>query len=299
MAEDQPSIERLRLGDEREWGKVQRDYTGRLLRYVAKRVDDHQAREDILQETFLGALRGIATFDERFQFEQYLFGICRNRTIDFLRKRPVRGLGGDEDESVSALEAMSVDDATPSQVFGLRDLSERGSGLLGDALRQLVEETFLAGEWERLKVLELLFALGIRNSHVAKELGIADESAVAGIKFRALKRLAGLVEQGPGARDLKLEIAQSLGDGRMDLDVAETWNQVGAACAHRLWWARWIANRVDPGTAGYLNFHLERVQCEACLATKEDLEAPDPELVPLVERLQASTVIFLRDGSRS
>lgn len=293
MSSTPPNIERLRQGDEQAWGDVQREYTGRLLRYVGKRVEDHQAQEDILQETFLGALRGIQAYDPRYQFEQYLFGICRNRTIDHLRRRAIRGVGGEEEDSIAMLERVAVDEGTPSQVFGLRDLGERGSDLLGEALITFLDEAFLGGEWQRLQVVELLLGQGERNSHVARELGIADESAVAGIKFRALKRLAHLAGQAQGGH-LKDEISQAVSEGRMDLDLAQTWKRVSASCPHRYWWARLAQGPVEEGLRDYLRFHLDRIGCETCQATFEDVDQPVGELEPLVSRLQASTIIHLR-----
>ncbi len=295
MSTTPPNIERLRQGDEQAWGEVQREYTGRLLRYVGKRVEDHQAQEDILQETFLGALRGIQSYDPRYQFEQYLFGICRNRTIDHLRRRAIRGVGGEEEESVALLERVAVDEGTPSQVFGLRDLGQRGSDLLGDALMTFVDEAFQAREWQRLQVIELLLGQGERNSHVARELGIPDESAVAGLKFRALKRLAHLASQAEGGH-LKEEISQGIGEGRMDLDLAQTWKRVSASCPHRYWWARLAEKQVDQELEGYLRFHLDRIGCEACQATFEDVDQPLGDLDSLVSRLQASTIVHLRKG---
>ena len=44
-------------------------------------------------------------------------------------------------------------------------------------------------------VLEYLFVLGGRNKDAAKRFGIADEKAVAGVKFRAVERLRGMARQ--------------------------------------------------------------------------------------------------------
>ncbi len=296
MAGQQPDIALLADGDELEWGNVQSEFAGRLLRYISKRVQDHQAREDILQDTFLGALRGIHSFNPTYSLEQYLFGICRNRTIDFLRRRTVRGLGGEDEDSIPALERLAVDEATPSQVFGVEDMGARGRGLLGDVLRAWVAETFEAGEWQRLKVVELLLASEERNLHVAKELGIEDESAVAGIKFRALKRLSVLAVAEDQSGKLRDEIVQTMAGSHVGIDMAGVWESSQASCPDRYWWARLAKGLCKPDLADYLQFHLERIDCAVCQANYEDLKQASENLGPVVARLQASTIVVLRKG---
>ena len=99
MSDYQPDIAQLQAFDDREWLAVEREYSGRLLAYVGKRIKDSQAREDVLQETMLGAVRGIGGYDPIYTFEQYLFGICHNRTIDHLRRRKLTTLEPSEDDS--------------------------------------------------------------------------------------------------------------------------------------------------------------------------------------------------------
>ena len=295
MADRKPNIELLAGGDEMEWGDVQAEFAGRLLRYIPKRVQDHQAREDILQETFLGALRGIHSFNSAYTFEQYLFGICRNRTIDFLRRRTVRGLGGEDEDSIPALERLAVDETTPSQVFGVQDLGDRGRILLGKVIKAWVAETFAAGEWQRLKVVELLLAAEERNLHVAKELKMDDESAVAGIKFRALKRLSVLAAAEDQSGKIRDEIVQAISGAHVGIDMAGVWESSRASCPARYWWARLAKGRCESGMADYLAFHRDRMECPLCQANFEDLKSATDNLEPMVARLQASTIVFLRE----
>ncbi|MCA9000885.1 MAG: sigma-70 family RNA polymerase sigma factor [Planctomycetes bacterium] len=290
MAESQPDIDLLARGDEREWGRVQALYAGRLLRFVSKRVQDHQVREDVLQETFLGALRGISSFNRNYTFEQYLFGICRNRTIDFLRRRNVRGLGSEDEEGEPVVERWAMDEATPSQVFGAEDLGARGRDLLAKVLKAWVEETFAQEEWQRLEIAELLLLRGERNKKVAQEMGIDDESAVAGIKFRALKRLAALAASEDPSGGLRDEIAQAISGAHVGIDMASVWEE------SRYWWTRFVQGRTGPGLTKHMEFHRDRIDCPYCQANHEDLVRSSEGLEPIVARLQASTIIVLRGG---
>jgi len=164
MSDWVPEIAALQAFNDEEWAKVERTYAGRLVAYVARRVLDAQAREDIVQESFLGAVRGIANFDPLFTFEQYLFGICRNRTIDYMRRRRATTLGGgDDDEDQQALDVLAQEDDTPSRIVRDADLVGKGRELLQDILRDWVQETWEAGELTRLMVVEALFSGGWRN----------------------------------------------------------------------------------------------------------------------------------------
>ena len=69
------------------------------------------------------------------------------------------------------------------------------SGNERQILRSFVAELWEAGDFKRLQVLEYLFVLGGRNKDAAKAFGIADEKAVAGIKFRAIEKLRALARQ--------------------------------------------------------------------------------------------------------
>lgn len=304
MTDYLPDIARLKRLDDDEWLAVQRAYSGRLYAYAHRRMSDRASSEDVLQETWLGAVRGIADFDTRYTFEQYLFGICKNRTIDALRRRRPRTLGtrGDEGEERNAIEDLAVDFETPSRVMRRAELSQRGRELLIEALRSWVEETWQQGEFERLTIVEALLGAGWRNREVWKRFGLRDETAVAGVKFRAIKRLRELVAVRESGSDLlhALERAAEGEEGALDMDVQQLWREGRVSCASRHWIARLLAGNLEAGPAGFLRFHLQETKCAWCLANEEDLarERGSGDLAPLVERVRASTVRYLRSRTQ-
>lgn len=294
-----PDIDGLIAFDEDEWARVERAYAGRLVAYVGRRVPDPELRDDVVQEVFLGAVRGIESFDRRYTFEQYLFGICRNRTIDQMRRRKWTTVSeGDEDGDSDAgpgLESLASDEETPSQIVRHADLSDRARDLVRDALRRLVQDTWAAGEFTRLMVIEALMRGGWRNRDTWKRFELRDESTVAGIKFRALKRLRELV----GREDTGGEIVPSLAvlaeDGDIPVDVARVWTEERVSCPARHWLARSLAGSLDSGPAAFVGFHVDEVGCEACRANREDLARQDEEaLEPLLRSIAASTARVLR-----
>ena len=91
-------VARLQRMDEGAWASLQDDYFRRIYFYVKRYVGDHQTAEDLTQDVFLGALRGIATFDATYTLDQFLFGIAKNRVIDHYRKHKVTLVPSKADE---------------------------------------------------------------------------------------------------------------------------------------------------------------------------------------------------------
>jgi RNA polymerase sigma factor (sigma-70 family) len=299
MSDWTPDIERLQAYNDEEWMQVERAYCGRLMAYVARRIDDAQAREDVVQEVFLGAVRGIPSFDAIYTFEQYLFGICRNRTIDHLRRRSTRGVGASQDssDSLPGLDDLVTEAETPSGVVSERDLASHGQQLLVEVLREWVQETWQLGEFTRLMVIEALFHGGWRNRDTWKRFGLRDETAVAGIKFRALKRLRLLATRRDPTGTLLPRLAEAAGEGtsHLELGVMQAWKGGRVSCPARYWVARLIAGNLPEEPAVFVRFHLDEMGCDFCQANHDDLarmEATGED--PFLERIQASTGEFLR-----
>ena len=299
-----PDIARLQALDDQEWLEVERVFCGRLLAYALRRTGDHQASEDVVQETLLGAVRGIPDFDPRYTFEQYMFGICRNRTIDHLRRRKAATYQqSEEDSRFPGFEEMAQDAETPSAIVRGQELTDRARELLGDILHDWVDETWEQGEFVRLMVVEALFFGGWRNRDTWKRFGLRDETAVAGIKFRALKRLrqlAAVRESGSDVLHVFEAESQSDEGGIFDVDVREVWRERRISCPARHWLARLLSGTLEEGPAEFVRFHLEEMKCPWCLAIVDDLERKEREgdLDAVLERLHESTMRYLRSRSR-
>ncbi len=200
MSEGRHDIQRLQAMDDAAWAALQDDYYRRIYFFVKRYVQDHQTAEDLTQDVFLGAVRGIAAFDPIYTLDQFLFGIAKNRVIDQYRKHKMTIVSpkadDDGERSRMWLENMADDGvAAPKDKVVHGEDSNRQRKVLAQILREFVGELWGAGEFQKLMVLEYLFVLGGRNKDAATRFGIADEKAVAGIKFRAIEKLRGLARQ--------------------------------------------------------------------------------------------------------
>src|SRR5689334_5749042 len=92
-------IERVRAGQPDAWSELIARYEGRLLGYVARRVADRAAAEDLVQETFLGFLTSLPNYNTAQPLEGYLFSIAAHKLTDLLRRegrRPALPLAADD-----------------------------------------------------------------------------------------------------------------------------------------------------------------------------------------------------------
>lgn len=93
--EDRRLIESLRRGDEDAFVWVVEQYHMSLLRLACSYVADSTVAEEVVQETWLGVLKGLGRFEERCSLRSWIFSILTNiartrgkrehRTIPFSR----------------------------------------------------------------------------------------------------------------------------------------------------------------------------------------------------------------------
>jgi RNA polymerase sigma-70 factor, ECF subfamily len=87
-------------------------------------VHDAAAAEDIAQEAFISAVRGLDSFDRRRPFGPWLHRIVVNRAIDWTRTRSLRREVGDEQLAVTPARAdPPPDDLSNEAMAALASLS--------------------------------------------------------------------------------------------------------------------------------------------------------------------------------
>lgn len=62
-------------------------YMPNVYRYILNRVSNVQDAEDLTTQTFIAALRGLATYNADSQFLTWVLGIARHKIADFFRHR--------------------------------------------------------------------------------------------------------------------------------------------------------------------------------------------------------------------
>lgn len=190
MAVRNLDIELLKKLDAQEWERLQAEYHDRVFGYVKRQVGDTELAADLTQDTFLGAVRGIRNFNTRYNVEQFLMGIARNKVIDHLRrKRPEVHVPDREDDSTGFFGTIPSDSPSSHKLLEGREKVLRQKGALVICLRDLVADLWDKRDFRRLMAIELCFLTDWKHRKIADRLEIEDEKTIAGIKFRAIRDL--------------------------------------------------------------------------------------------------------------
>ncbi|MFC4071784.1 RNA polymerase sigma factor [Actinoplanes subglobosus] len=81
-------MRRARLGDKRAFAALISRHGPALYRYAYRLLDEPAGVEDVLQETFIDAWRGLPAFRGDASLRTWLFTLTRHRVSRHLRKRP-------------------------------------------------------------------------------------------------------------------------------------------------------------------------------------------------------------------
>jgi RNA polymerase sigma-70 factor (ECF subfamily) len=150
---DSATIARCRAGDRQAFRRFVLAYQRLVFAFLGRMLGGRAPVEDVAQEAFLRAYRGLATFDPAgpARLSTWMLAIARHAALDHLRRRP---------HEVSIAEPSAVDVArSPEQEASRRELGRR----LSDAANALPDdqrEAFLLFEVHGLSLEEVSQVVG-------------------------------------------------------------------------------------------------------------------------------------------
>jgi RNA polymerase sigma-70 factor (ECF subfamily) len=170
------SLEALRAGDRAEFSRLVEAYSGKIYRLALKMLGSPQDAEDILQETFLKAYRGLKNFDGRASPSTWLYRIATNEALMVLRRKVPPTISIDEplETDEGEQEPLQIVDwcCLPEREL----LSEESRRHLDQAIQKLpptLRVVFLLRDIEGLSTLETAQALNLSEEAVKTRLSRA------------------------------------------------------------------------------------------------------------------------------
>jgi RNA polymerase sigma factor (sigma-70 family) len=290
---EQYLIDQVRRGETLAWSALVERFQGRLLAFARRRAPADA--EDLVQETFLHFMNGLASFRGEASLETWLFMILRRRIIDCLRGKRLATCdiqdqsGGESDSGTSALQP-AAPDLTASAYARRDEQLDRERSALAEAMLSLVEHLRQERDFRSLKIVELLFYGQLRNNDIAQRVGM-EEKQVGLIKFRWLKQLRQAVaERLEGA-----DVSAIEEPGCADSLLTEIWEENRPSCPKRSTVGGYLLHTLDTQWQDYVEFHLVQLGCRFCQANLDDLKSQQEEAPRVLrERIMQSTVGFFR-----
>lgn len=193
MADDDTFLTRLLAGEPAAFRELVDRFHGRLLRLALGFVQDRAAAEEVVQETWVAVIKGLATFERRASLDTWVIRILCNRakTRGVRDKRfvPFSALD-DEDRPERDRFKSSGHWANPPNSFGEDDperLALRGEILV--ALRDAIE----ALPPNQRLVVTLRDVEGLESDEVCNVLGLTETNQRV-ILHRARAKLRAILE---------------------------------------------------------------------------------------------------------
>ena len=149
-ASEKSLLERAIQGDVEAFSELVRTHYPAIRVYLGSHVHDHGALDDLAQDVFLRAFRGLPTLRHSVAFRGWLIGIARNRALEYLRELVRRNAMGRDRFQEMLAEAqvtfLEVEDQDEDGQGGIELAALRQClSTLPLASARLVEEHYLKG----------------------------------------------------------------------------------------------------------------------------------------------------------
>src|SRR5258708_2768054 len=168
-------VKRCQAGDTEAFDELVTRYRTRVFSMIYNMVHNEQDAWDLAQDSFVKAWKSIKRFRGRSSFYTWIYRIVMNVTIDWLRKKQVKGAGAEFDDAVELKEidpasrTVPKADALPFETMERSEIRAR----IDKAIAQLSPEhraVILMKEIEQIQYHEITETLGCSIGTVMSRL---------------------------------------------------------------------------------------------------------------------------------
>jgi len=181
LSPDAELVHRARRGDHGAFEALVKKFQERVYRTAYHMTRNHGDADDVAQESFLRAYRGLAGFDERAEFGTWLHRIVINAALNTLRARRRRG----RTEPAEVAEALPARETDPAERTEAREEAEELLAAL-ESLSPTLRDTLIMATLEDMPYKEIAQTLGIPEGTVAWRVNQARKTLRKRLAARAL-----------------------------------------------------------------------------------------------------------------
>jgi RNA polymerase sigma-70 factor (ECF subfamily) len=166
---DEELVQRAQRDDERAFGELVRRYESKVYSLALRMVRNPEDAEDVLQDTFLRAFRGIKSFRGNSTFSTWIYRIAANSALMRLRKKQLPTVSIEDADERDA--PISITDWKPGPVEQL--LTQETFQAMEEAIESLPPEfrqVFILRDVEELSNAEVAEILDLSVAAVKSRL---------------------------------------------------------------------------------------------------------------------------------
>ena len=168
-------VKQCQAGNTEAFDQLVTRYRTRVFAMIYNMVHNEQDAWDLAQDSFVKAWKSIKSFRGRSSFYTWIYRIVMNVTIDWLRKKQVKGAGVEFDDAIQLREVNPASRTLPKADPAPSERMERSEvrAKIDNAIAQLSPEhraVILMKETEDMQYHEIAEALGCSIGTVMSRL---------------------------------------------------------------------------------------------------------------------------------
>ena len=181
---DQLLVERVQKGDKRAFNLLVQKYQHKVINIIMRYVKSQTEAQDVAQETFIKAYRGMANFRSDSSFYTWLYRIAVNASKDHItaqiRRRAGLEVDADDAEFFAGNEIMH-DNHSPESLISTEEIKHKLFDYI-DTLPEELREVLRMREFEEMSYEEIAEIMGCPLGTVRSRLFRARQAVDAMLK---------------------------------------------------------------------------------------------------------------------
>ena len=179
-------VKRCQAGQTEAFDELVTRYRTRVFGMIYNMVHNEQDAWDLAQDSFLKAWKSIGRFRGQSSFYTWIYRIVMNVTIDWLRKKQIRGGGAEFDDAIQLTEVDPASRTVPEKVGLPHEAMER------DEIRVRIEKAIAQLSPEHRAVILMKEVDDMQYHEIAETLGCSIGTVMSRL-FYARKKLQTLL----------------------------------------------------------------------------------------------------------